>query len=73
MKDFYKRIRLTVPLLLFHFLSLQSQNIIKGNVVDIESRQPLEGVSIGVSGNTANHTLSDQYGNFSIHSPMDTA
>ena len=43
------------------------QLYIKGKVVDAISRQPLETVSIAVAGNSSVNTLSDQYGNFTLH------
>jgi len=67
-----KRFVLLFPFLLFHFFTLQGQHIIKGKVVDIESRQPLEGVSITVSDKLAKNTITDRYGNFSIQSSTDT-
>ncbi len=72
MNNRYKRIVIALPFLLFHLFVLQGQHIIKGKVVDTESRQPLEGVSITFSNNEANNTFSDQYGNFSIQSAIDT-
>lgn len=58
--------------MLSQFFVLQGQNIIKGKVVDIESRQPLEGVSITVSCNQEKTTITDQYGNFAIQSMPDS-
>ena len=43
-----------------------AQNNIKGKVVDAESRQPLENVSITIADTTLSGTLTDQYGNFNI-------
>ena len=42
-----------------------AQNI-KGKVLDAKSHQPLETVSIALAENSANGTLTDQYGNFSL-------
>ncbi len=67
-----KRFVLLFPFLLFRFFTLQGQHIIKGKVVNIESRQPLEGVSITVSDKLAKNTITDRYGNFSIQSSTDT-
>lgn len=73
MKDYYKRFFLTILFFLFNFSLLHGQNILNGKVVDIDSRQPLEGVSITLFNNETNSTTSDQYGKFSIQSVSDTA
>ncbi len=53
-------------ILAFTQLNFAQQNI-KGKIVDAISRQPLETVSIAVAVNSSVNTLSDQYGNFTLH------
>ena len=63
---FYKGI--AVSLLCGTLSFLHAQTIIKGKVIDAVSRQPIESASIYLSNNVQFSTISDQYGNFTLHS-----
>jgi len=74
MKYRNKQIILMLPLLLFNFfIGIHAQHILRGNVVDSKSRQPLTGATITGSANQSFNTQSDQYGNFSIRHSSDTS
>lgn len=59
----------TIALMLFLLFnsSIYAQKIVQGKVIDAVSRQPLETASI-ISVNGSAKALSDQYGNFTLHS-----
>ncbi len=69
MKKKYTFIKIfTIPLLIAIGSLANSQNIIRGKVIDAVSRQPIESASIYLSTNVQFSTFSDQYGNFILHS-----
>ncbi len=47
-----------------------AQNTIQGKVIDGISRQPIESATIYLSGDTISGAVSDQYGNFSLHTDI---
>lgn len=73
MVQFYiKRLGCLVLVFLLLSYGLPAQSIIKGKIVDATSNQPLEGVTISVTGAQPSNTLSDQSGNFVINAPSDS-
>ena len=62
------KVRSTIALLIILFLylssSMNAQTSIKGKVVDANSRQPLENVTIVDADNPASGALTDEYGSF---------
>ena len=69
---------LTLPFLLLLLFScigntLLAQIIIKGNVLDAVSKQPLDAVFISVTENATQKTVTDNNGNFSLKISKETA
>ena len=50
--------------LFFSLIAATAQTVIKGKVIDALSRQPLEAVSVIVTGNPKEKALTDEHGIF---------
>lgn len=63
----YIKIKFFILILLLTTLpSLYAQTLIKGKVVDVNSRQPLENATIANSEDPSINSITDQYGNFRV-------
>src|SRR5436190_22276983 len=60
----YKRI--FFAFLVFLSFRAVSQTVIKGRIIDAQSRQPLEAALIMLKDNSNANAISDHYGNFSL-------